>query len=895
MSSNTQIVQKSKIEILREALENDYTNLDIWYDLVKEYEEKEEYENAILCYEAIIDRKEDFDGSLYFKLGHTFALQEKHEEASLAFKEQRIMQDAHGVIEAPYRKDKRLHNIINYTEYYERCTLEENTIVYESYHGSSMSCSPYAIFKSLLVDDRFDEYKHIWVINDIDKASPKYKEYKNIIFVKKSTTLYMRYLATAKYLINNTTFPDWYIRKEGQVYLNTWHGTPLKTLGRDVKEDFFAHKNQTKNFLQASHIISPNQHTTKILENSYDIKDIYTGILATTGYPRQDLMLNITDNEKSNIYKSLDINESNTIVLYAPTWRGTVNGAEFNTEQLSNDIEYLSTLNNVTILFRGHYMVEKLLSEAQVNVTVVPNKLDTNSVLSIVDILITDYSSICFDFMVMQKPIVYYVYDREIYEKERGLYFKLEDIGDYICYDISKVKEFLEDIIKDKKITKLQRKVKKNFCKYDDGNATQRIIDMIFLNKTNDIHIEKKLKKESILIYGGPLMANGITTSFINLANYIDKTKYSVTITFDPNAILLEDIRMNQFNKFDNDIKVVPRFGSMLMTLEERNVLARFNSSKGLPGEEMWSLYEYAHKREFKRVFGHGKFDYIVNFEGYTVFWSVLMGMKLDGVKSNAIYQHNDLYSEHTMKYPYLAQTFDLYRFYDNVVSVSEKTKEHNKDNLSMRFNIPKEKFIYCDNVQDPNNILEKSKETIDIESHRKIFKNKKVFINIGRLSPEKGHIKMIHAFAKVHEQYPETCLINLGHGVLESEIKSLIKKLKLEKNVFYLGQVSNPYKYLKASDCFVLPSDHEGQPMTLLEALILEKPVIATDIVGNRSVLEGRPGHLVENSEEGIIDGMIHFLKGDYKDDKVFDYKKYNQDALDMFYQKVLDIKSEI
>ena len=845
-------------------------------------------ENDSIFFRNEIKTKNEFDADLYFDLGYMLTYKKLYKEASEVFLEQRIMQEAHGVVEAPFNKDKVLHNLVMYTEFYENLSIKDDSILYESYHGSAMSCSPYAIFKSLLKDERFANSLHIWVIADESSIDVKYKDHNNVIFIKKNSALYMRYLASAKYLINNTTFPDWYIRKEEQVYLNTWHGTPIKTLGRDVENDFMAHKNQTKNFLQTSHIIAPNYHTAKVLEESYDIKDIYKGVLATTGYPRQDLMLNISDEEKDTIHQTLKINKSKKVVLYAPTWRGTVSGAIFDTKQLENDIQYLSTLKNVEILFRGHYMIEKFLKKLNIDITVVSSIIDTNSLLSIVDILITDYSSICFDFMVMEKPIIYYIYDKEEYLKERGLYFEVETIGDYICYDIDEVKKSIQEIMKGELVLKLQKKAKSDFCAYDDGLATKRVVDLVFFNKIEEIETSKEDEKESILIYGGPLMANGITTSFINLCNLIDKSKYSVTITFDPNAVLLEDTRVEQFNKFNKEIKVVPRFGRMLMTLEERELIGRFNSGRGLHGSEMWDRFEYAHKREFKRVFGYAKFDHIVNFEGYTVFWSLLMGMKLEGVKSNAIYQHNDLYAEYTMKYPYLKQTFETYRFYDKIVSVSEKTKEHNRDNLSKNFNVDKDKFIHCDNVQDIKNILEKSKEKITEEFHKKIFKNKKVFINIGRLSPEKGHVKLINAFAKVHQKYPEVCLVNLGSGVLEKEIHLLIKNLKLTKNVFYLGQVSNPYSYLNEASCFILPSDHEGQPMTLLEALILKKPIIATDIVGNRSVLENRPGLLVENSEDGVYGGMIDFIEGNYKGEKFFDENEYNDNALGMFYSKV-------
>ena len=885
--SNTINEILSKAELLECALKEDTTDASLWYKLAKEYETLAQYEKAEEAYRQLIDRKDNFDGNLYFSLGHMLALQEKFEEASEVFKGLRVIEDAHGITEAPYKKDKGLQNIVNYTEYYEKFPIEENIILYESYHGSSISCNPYAIFKSLLGDERFKDYRHIWVINGKDKILETFKSNKNIIFIRKNSDGYMRYLAKAKYLINNTTFPDWYVRKEGQVYLNTWHGTPIKTLGTDVNEDFMAHKNQTKNFLQASHIISPNRHTTSILFNSYDISDIYTGIMSEIGYPRQDLMINSTEEEKEILYNILNITTNERVVLYAPTWRGTVDGAVFDTEKLIEEMRKLESLEDTKVLFRGHYMVEEILAKLDLNITVVPSSIDTNSLLSIVDVLITDYSSICFDFMAMEKPIIYYVYDRKEYEDERGLYFPLEELGGKICYTLDELEEAVKSSISSPTVSKKQKKAKKIFCANDDGKATQRVIDLIFFDTAYESNTLRSSQKESILLYGGPLLANGITTSFINLSNAIDKAKYSVSIVIDYKAIASNELQMEQFHKFDKDIKIIPRVGRILMTLEEREILAEFNSNKNLYTHESWLLYEKLHQREFKRVFGYAHFDHIVNFEGYTVFWATFMGMKNDTVKSNSIYQHNDLYGEWTMKYPYLENTFNLYKFYNKIISVSEKTKEHNMNNLAHLFEIEKKKFLFVDNVQDIDTILLKSKENIDMEDQF-IFDKTKVFINIGRLSPEKGHSKLIRAFAKIAKQNPKARLINLGIGVQENEIQSLIKSLKLSKKVFYLGQKSNPYAYLKKSDCFVLASDHEGQPMTLLEALILEKPIIATDIVGNRSVLEGRPGHLVKNSEMGIQEAMQDFLDGKYKNDKIFNAYEYNDKALNMFYTKV-------
>lgn len=116
-------------------------------------------------------------------------------------------------------------------------------------------------------------------------------------------------------------------------------------------------------------------------------------------------------------------------------------------------------------------------------------------------------------------------------------------------------------------------------------------------------------------------------------------------------------------------------------------------------------------------------------------------------------------------------------------------------------------------------------------------------------------------------------------------DLEALIEEMQLIGRVHILGYRKNPYNYLKAADCFVLSSNHEGQPMTLLESLILEKPIVATDIVGNRSVMHDRGGLLVENSIQGLKDGMEKFIEGTVTVIP-FDGYSYNKAALGQFYQ---------
>jgi len=887
LSSLESVVEEElseNIELLHNTLENNSTDTALWYALGNKADKLNAWEVAEYGYKEHLARKENFDANLYFLLGNVLAQQGKYKEACSIFLEQKITQLAHGTPLNNYETNQNFKRSIDYTEYYERFEIEENTILYESYHGSSISCNPYAIFKTIYQNEQFEGYRHIWVLDDKSKIPQDLKKYSNIIFVKRDSDLYMRYLSKSKYLINNVTFPEYFIRKEGQYYLNTWHGTPIKSLGKDVKESFMAHKNVSRNFLQASHILSPNNYTTKVLLDRYDVRNIFNGVVAEVGYPRQDLMLNISMEDKKTLIKELQIDTSKKIVLYAPTWRGMHGKSEFDTTRLEKDLSSLEKLEEIEILFRGHHMIEKLLGNLSINCRIVPASIDTNSLLSIVDVLITDYSSIAFDYMALARPIIYYTYDRKEYEEERGLYFPLEELGGEICNTREELMISIKEVVKDSTISSIQKKAQEKFCSYDDGGASIRVVDSFLRNRDINLNVPKRKYKKSILFYGGPFIPNGITSSFINLLNHIDYDKYSVTVIVEPNTTMNKHPeRLEQISKIDKRISILGRVGGMNLRLEEDWIIKKFSSQKELTTDEMWNIFYKAYSREMNRMLGDNQFDYFVNFEGYNTFWVSLFSSK----ENNSIFLHSDIYEELKLRFPYLEQNIKLYSFYKNIVPVSETIMNVNIQKISTLFNIQEEKFIYCNNVQSPENILTKSKE--EIEPRDKFIFNKSiVFINIARHSPEKDLEKLFRAFSIVVKKYPNVKLINLGSGPLENHLKHLILNLKLKKNIFLLGQKLNPYPYLDKSNCFILSSNHEGQPITLFESLILKKPIIATDIAGNRSILENRSGVLVENSIDGLANSIVDFIENG-QEVKEFNYTSYNKETLNMFYKKIL------
>lgn len=165
--------------------------------------------------------------------------------------------------------------------------------------------------------------------------------------------------------------------------------------------------------------------------------------------------------------------------------------------------------------------------------------------------------------------------------------------------------------------------------------------------------------------------------------------------------------------------------------------------------------------------------------------------------------------------------------------------------------------------------------------------RNKK-FITIGRFSKEKGHERLIDAFEKLYQKDNSIYLIIIGgYGKEYRNILEKAQNLSCKDNLIIIKYVSNPYAILKKCDYFILPSFYEGFGIVIAEADILGKPVVATNIVGPAKFMQKYGGTLVENSEEGVYEGLKLLYEGKVKPMNV-DFEKYNDEAI-MEFEKLL------
>ncbi|EGQ2893293.1 glycosyltransferase [Staphylococcus pseudintermedius] len=806
-------------------------------------------------------------------------------------------------------KSKYQKKVNQYAQLYHSTSIKPHQILYQVRDGKSITDSPYAIFLGLNAHETFSNYQHIWVVDHPDTLvfyQEKFKVFQNVSFVIKESNEYLKALTESKFLINNATFPAYFTKKPQQIYINTWHGTPLKHMGFDVKNNLKGSQNTMKNFLASDYMISPNAHTTNIFKHAFKLDGLYSGEILEIGYPRIDLTINTTANEaREYLAEHLNL-KKNPIILYCPTWRGkNVNDPENSLLNVFEEIKLLNQKLPHQVLVKVHpFVYSKAKEMPELKPYLVPDFLDTNQLMPAVDLMITDYSSIFFDFLVTDKPIVFYVPDLDKYQNERGVYIDLCALPGPVADNIQDVITLVSnESYKDADVQEKYAKFKHNFVNYENGSVTERLIESVFLNQQDTSSKNASHhQKEKILLYPGGMKHNGITTSVINLLANINYDKYDVTV-FTNNTNNVE--QLNNLQSLNDNVRIVLRRGPMIATFKElyQNEFVR---QRGIYKSFEKRLYPKAlFEREFRKIFGDSQFDYAIDYSGYAMFWSNLV--LASGAKKKYILLHSDIKSdmERTVKgkrphYQNLKGVISLYPYFDKLVSVSEATKKLNQSNfgglklknrhIASRNTINIEKINQL--VDDDSDLFEKNGTPVlptltehgmeAIEFSQDDFK----IVSVGRLSPEKGFDLLIKAVAELAPKYPQLKLYILGDGPLKGTLKSLVEQLGIQNHVYFLGQRRNPFFIVKRADVFALTSHYEGQSMVILEALTVGTHVLASDIIANRYVLEDEKyGMLVEKNEVDIAKGLEQFINGTNKDYAKFDAVAYNEETIQEFY----------
>lgn len=369
---------------------------------------------------------------------------------------------------------------------FKKMPIRTDWVFIESFFGKSYSDSPKYLYE-YLQKTRGDKYRYIWVLNQPSKDLAKSGKHTR---VKMNSLRYVYYASRCGYRIFNVRQPAWNKKRRGVVFLETWHGTPLKKLAFDMDDITSASQNHKTLFYQHgrewNYLVSANPFSTDVFERAFVFN---RDKILEYGYPRNDILYADNKDEiAEEVKKELGIPEGKRVILYAPTWRDNQfydRGKYKFTLAMDLDRMREEFEKDSVILLRTHYYIADMLDLSEYAGFVYNGSQyeDVSRLYLASDICITDYSSVFFDYANLKRPILFFVYDYEEYASEiRGLYIDMEtELPGPILHDNDALIEALHNM---DAITENYKEryaeFYDRFCCVDDGHASERIIEKVF-------------------------------------------------------------------------------------------------------------------------------------------------------------------------------------------------------------------------------------------------------------------------------------------------------------------------------------------------------------------------------------------------------------------------------
>ena len=363
--------------------------------------------------------------------------------------------------------------------------VRKNSYFFQSYLARALSDSPRALYEYIAEQD--PHARLIWSLNDINVPVLK-----NTITVRPGSVAHYYYLATSKFIISNTGLADGFEKRSAQIHLQTWHGSPVKRVGRDKGLDDsqrvargagdtkkltgFARRVSMWDYLIAANSLSVNAFTTAWR---------FGGEMLCMGYPRNDALLNPNwvEAKRHEVRKELRIPDDHTVALWAPTWTDDapkVNGRRLFT--LPIDLNEIATTNKLTILVKLHYLVANQLDDSGLGVKFinVSDWDDVNDLFPASDVLISDFSAVIPDYALTNKPIIIYAPNFDEYLSTRGTYIDLETAGPGpVVRTQSELFTRLSNLDWQSQFAEQRESFASVYREYETGHAAQSIYDRV--------------------------------------------------------------------------------------------------------------------------------------------------------------------------------------------------------------------------------------------------------------------------------------------------------------------------------------------------------------------------------------------------------------------------------
>ncbi len=345
--------------------------------------------------------------------------------------------------------------------------VDDNLVLILSFMGSKYNDSPKVIYEYMQEHPRYKKYNCVWAFEHPE-------QYPELNTVKIDTLAYFRLALKAKYWVTNTNIERGLrFKKKNQVYLNTWHGIALKNIGNDCpgRKDY--------NFDTLDYLCVSGEHDERVFKSAFNAQ---ASSYVRCGMPRNDQLWKATSEDRIAMRKKLNIPDGKKVIMYAPTWRDSVDSGK--TYLIKPPIDFAKWEKvfgeKYIILFRAHHLTTKVLN-VQFNEFIrdVSDYPEVNELMIASDMMITDYSAIAFDYSILCRPLFCYAYDYETYLAERGTYFDIDE-----CYPEKACRtegELLDSIINVNVVEAGERtkKFRNVFVKHGE-KATEQCVELLF-------------------------------------------------------------------------------------------------------------------------------------------------------------------------------------------------------------------------------------------------------------------------------------------------------------------------------------------------------------------------------------------------------------------------------
>lgn len=481
----------------------------------------------------------------------------------------------------------------------------DKSVFIQSKNGSDLAGNMFYTLKE--IEDEYEDYKIYLAYNSSSKTKIKnmLKKYDidDVKLVNTSSFKFYKIIARSKYLFTDTTVNAMYIKRDEQVLVNTWHGTPLKKMGRDVPYRLYDCGNVQKNFIISDYLVYPNIFMEDAMLDAYNVRNITNAKVLNAGYPRNSVFYN--DKRREKVRKKEKIDDMQ-VSVYMPTWRGIMTQKE-NERQIGeiqgffDEIDNLLSDNQVLYVKLHVYVKNGIDCTKYKHIKEFPSGYETYDFLNAADILITDYSSVFFDFANTGRKILLFAYDEEDYFKQRGVYIDYHK--DLPFEKVYNPKDLVTAMNKQEKIE--YKDFIKKYCEFDEEDAPEHICEFLIEGKkSKEVKVDDKFNKndkKNIAIYIEKNSDYDTVNAYLDILNKInaDENNY----VFLVKQSVLKDY-VSFVEKVPEKISILPYKNEIIMTFSE--VLK--NKLKKVEIKE-----DYIYRREAKRRFGNFKFDSIIN------------------------------------------------------------------------------------------------------------------------------------------------------------------------------------------------------------------------------------------------------------------------------------------